>query len=60
MQGHHSGIGWLVGRQILGPLTVIGALSLLDHGSGILCRPNCDNVTPSQAIQAAFKDLILS
>ena len=42
-----------------GILKAIDALPLLDHGSGILCRPNCDNVTisKSQAIQTEFKDL---
>jgi len=38
-------IHWRVPFDIQGTLTEIGALLLLDHMSGILCRPKCDNVT---------------
>ena len=31
--------------DVHGTFTAIGALLLPNHGSGILCRPNCDNVT---------------
>ena len=38
-------IHWRVLFDVHGTLTAIGALLLPDHGSKIICRPNCDNVT---------------
>ena len=38
-------IHWRVPFDVHGTLTAIGALLLPDHGSGILCWLNCNNVT---------------